>query len=121
MRLRVWAAAWTVALGCGGPEVDQVAWACGSDAQCGAGRLCRAGVCVAGDGPLAGERLCVTQAGLGKRAVRFALVEPRVLEVVVDGRLARVQLPEGVVGLEERPIDACCESPCCAAAPPANR
>lgn len=108
----------SVALGCGGPDVDQVGWACASDAQCGAGRLCRAGVCVAGDGVLADARLCVTRLGrAGGRDVRFSLLEPGVLEVMVDGRATRVALPDGVAALEERPIDTCCESPCCATPP----
>lgn len=110
-----------VGLGCGGPEVDRVAWACASDAQCGAGMLCRAGVCVAGDGALADARLCVTRVGRASgRDVRFSLLEPGVLEVRVDGRSTRVALPDGVAALDERPIDTCCESPCCAA-PAATR
>lgn len=103
---------------CGERAIDHVAWACVSDAQCGAGLTCRAGVCVAAEGPLADGRVCVTRTGKARKDVRFALIEANRLEVIVDGRSIMVTLPDGVVGLADSPsgtIDTCCESPCCVA------
>lgn len=119
-RWRVWrlgmtalAMAWSTASACDEAAIDGVLWACASDAECGGGATCRAGVCALAHANPAGGLSCETA---GDRAARFAIeVDAGRRKLVFErgGSRGSFELPDEVVGLEEGPVTACCEEACC--------